>query len=417
MKKVLLVIFVAAVAISCGGNKKIDKIQAQFKEISDAVKKEFAPDWRSKTWEAKLSVSESDGFMVLRGATTERGAKEELLKVLGEKGLSVLDSMVVLPDPKLGGKIYGVTGSSVINFRVSPDYASESATQTIMGTPLRILEKRGGWTRAVTPEGYIAWVTSGSVREMTKEEYNRWMSSEKLVITKHYTLFRESYLAESGVVSDGVMGGIVMSEAEVVPIRMNIGVLPGNRIVNYEVILPNGKKAFVPESDAMPYDKWIESRNPNPDNIIATAKQFLGFPYMWGGTSIKAMDCSGFTKTVYYLNGVIIQRDASQQALTGDDVDISSGFGNLAKGDLLFFGTKATAERGERVTHVGIYIANGEFIHSATSVRINSLIPTAENYYEGSTRLVRAKRVIPKVDMESGITSVKNHPWYSVITD
>ena len=395
---------------SCNCDNKADKIQAQFKEISDAVKKEFAPDWRRKTWEARLSVSESDGSLVLRGATTERDAKEELLKVLEERGFSVLDSMAVLPDPALGEKIYGITGSSVINFRVAPDYDAESATQTVMGTPLRILEKRGGWTRAMTPEGYIAWVSSGSIQEMTKEEYNRWMSSEKLVITSHYTLFRDSFSEESTVVSDGVMGNIVLLDGGMVRVG-------SSKIANYAVTLPNGKRAFVSADDAMPYDKWIESRNPNPDNIIATAKQFLGFPYMWGGTSIKAMDCSGFTKTVYYLNGVILQRDASQQALTGEDVDISAGFDNLMKGDLLFFGTKATAERGERVTHVGIYIANGEFIHSATLARINSLIPAADNYYEGSTRFVRARRIIPEIDKDSGITSIKSHPWYSTITD
>jgi len=408
MKKILLVTLIAVVAVSCGNNRKADKIQSQFKEISDVVKKEFAPDWRSKTWEARLIVSESDGSMVLKGATTEINAKEELLRVLGEKGFSVLDSMVVLPDPALGDKIYGLTRSSVINFRVDPDYDAESATQTVMGTPLRILEKRGGWTRAITPEGYISWVTSGSIEEMTKEEYNKWMSSEKLIITKHYTLFKDSFSEAATVVSDGVMGNIVLLEGTMTR---------SGRSGYYAVTLPNGKSAFVPESDAMPYDKWIESRDPNADNIIATAKQFLGFPYMWGGTSIKAMDCSGFAKTVYYLNGAILQRDASQQVLTGDEVDISAGFDNLTKGDLIFFGTKATAERRERVTHVGIYIANGEFIHSATSVRINSLIPTASNYYDGSTRLVRAKRIIPKIDKEGGITSIKNHSWYSSIID
>jgi cell wall-associated NlpC family hydrolase len=133
---------------------------------------------------------------------------------------------------------------------------------------------------------------------------------------------------------------------------------------------------------------------------------------MWGGTSIKAMDCSGFTKTAFYLNGVILERDASQQAKTGEDVDISEGFDNLQKGDLLFFGSKATQERGERITHVGIYMGNGEFIHSATSVRINSLIPDAYNYYEGSTRLVRANRLITKIDNDPGIVSINNHPWY-----
>ncbi|MCK9629778.1 MAG: C40 family peptidase, partial [Bacteroidales bacterium] len=147
---------------------------------------------------------------------------------------------------------------------------------------------------------------------------------------------------------------------------------------------------------------------------INTARQFVGFPYMWGGTSIKALDCSGFTKTTYYLNGVILERDASQQAKFGDSISLANNFAALQAGDLLFFGSKATKDKKERISHVAIYIGKGEFIHSATSVRINSLLPDAANYYEGSTRLVRARRVITRIDKVEGdgILTIRNHPWY-----
>jgi hypothetical protein len=61
---------------------------------------------------------------------------------------------------------------------------------------------------------------------------------------------------------------------------------------------------------------------------------------------------------------------------------------------------------------VGIYIGEGIFIHSATSVRINSLLPDAPNYYTGSTRLVRARRIHTEADKDPDIVSIKNHPWY-----
>jgi hypothetical protein len=291
-----------------------------------------------------------------------------------------------------------MTALSVINFRYSPDYSSESATQTTLGTPLRILEKKGGWTRAITPEGYIAWVTSGSVQPMNEQEYKEWVSAKKLIVTDYYTIFRDDASDKAGVVMDGVMGNIVRQDG-----------VKGNY---YKVILPNGKGAYILKTQAQDFDKWLDSRQPTPENIIATAKQFLGFPYMWGGTSIKAMDCSGFTKTTFFMNGVILERDASQQGYTGDNIDISNGFDSLKTGDLLFFGSKATAEKKERITHVAIYIGNGEFMHSATSVRINSLIPEAANYYEGSTRLVRAQRVLTKIDEDKDIISIKKHPWY-----
>ena len=398
MKRFLLFFVAIAFVFSCSTGNKQEKAKAEFEKVSQKVKQEFAPDRRDKTFEPRLVTDVDSGPFVLKGSVSDSQAKDALVSALSESGIEVLDSMIVLPDPALGDKTFGITSQSVINFRYGPGYSTESATQTLMGMPLRILEKRGNWTRATTPEGYTAWVSSGSIQPMNQTEYEEWTSAPKLIVITHYTLFREGTTTGSPVVSDGVWGNIVRNE--------------GRTGAHYKVILPNGKIAYVPASDVLEFDKWLLSREPNADNILSTAVQFLGFPYMWGGTSIKAMDCSGFTKTAFYLNGVILERDASQQAKTGEDVDISEGFDNLQKGDLLFFGSKATQERGERITHVGIYMGNGEFIHSATSVRINSLIPDAYNYYEGSTRLVRANRLITKIDNDPGIVSIKNHPWY-----
>lgn len=393
---ILLTALLAFVACDSSGSK--GKLSQEFNSVVADVEKEYAPDRRVKVFEAELEFPEGADVPVVYGVTTEVEAKEALLSALGERGVEVKDSMVVLPHPELGDKIYGVTAQSVINFRYGPRYSAESATQCLMGMPLRLLEKRGNWTRAITPEGYIAWVSSGSIQPMDEEEYQAWKESRKLVVTTHYTLFRESPSENGAVVSDGVWGNVVQAERR------------AGRY--YKVTLPNGKEAYVLNSDVEEFGTWLDNRNPNPENIIATAKEFVGFPYMWGGTSIKAMDCSGFTKTSFFLNGIILERDASQQAKTGADVDISEGLDNLEPCDLLFFGSKATEERPERVTHVGMYIGKGEFIHSATSVRINSLLPDAPNYYTGSTRLVRARRILPEVDKDPDIISIKNHPWY-----
>src|SRR5690606_34759178 len=82
------------------------------------------------------------------------------------------------------------------------------------------------------------------------------------------------------------------------------------------------------------------------DRLISTAKRMMGLPYLWGGTSVKGVDCSGFTKTAFHMNGLMIPRDASQQVLEGMQVDILAPDGsldtvlvhrNLKPGDLLFF--------------------------------------------------------------------------------
>ena len=404
MRKAIILLLVSAALVSCStkdGKGKNENLIKEFNSVSQQVKNEFAPDRGLSVFEPELIIDEQLTFVpVLKGSTTELRAKEALIAALKEKNIEVLDSMILLPNPSLGNKIFGITIQSVINFRYGPGYANEMATQTIMGMPLRILEKRGGWTRAITPEGYIAWVTSGSIQAMNEIEYNEWIAAPKKIVTTHYTLFRESPSNNSAVISDGVWGNLVRAE--------------GRSGSFYKVMLPNGKIAYVNGSDVDSFDKWLESRNPSQENIVATAKQLLGFPYMWAGTSIKAMDCSGFTQIVFYLNGVIIKRDASDQASTGVDVNVSEGFDNLQPGDLIFFGSKAALERDERISHVGIYIGNGEFIHAATSVRINSLLPDASNYYEGSTRLVRVSRLLTEIDKDPGIISIKTHPWYFV---
>ncbi len=396
MKKI--VSLTALLALTAGmAFGQVKESVKKFDTIFRSVKSEFAPDRRVKTFEAKLEVA-ADSSLILKGSTTEKAAKEALLKQLADNKIVVSDKMILLPDPALGDKIYGITCQSVINFRYGPDYAEESATQTILGTPLRILEKSGGWVRAMTPEGYIAWVSGGSIQPMNEAEYNEWKKADRLIITTHYLLFREEPSDNSAVVMDGVWGGIVCKSAEV-----------GDW---YRVNLPNGKRAFVRKSNAMDFKQWLNTRNISPESLVATGRQFLGFPYMWGGTSVKAVDCSGFTKSVHYLNGVILERDASQQALTGESVDISTDYSNLKTGDLLFFGSKASEGRKERISHVGMYIGKGEFIHSSGTVRINSLFKSAQNYNDVEKRLVRAQRILTKIDSDEGLVSIKNHPWY-----
>ncbi len=100
----------------------------------------------------------------------------------------------------------------------------------------------------------------------------------------------------------------------------------------------------------------------------------MGIPYLWGGSSPKGADCSGFVQSVFFRNGLILQRDASLQALHGLNVDISDGYDRLKKGDLLFFGS--LVNNLPHVTHVAIYLGNKEYINSSGRVMINSLDST-----------------------------------------
>ncbi len=109
------------------------------------------------------------------------------------------------------------------------------------------------------------------------------------------------------------------------------------------------------------------------EEMVRSARSFLGVPYLWGGTSSDAgFDCSGLTMTVYQLSGFDLPRTSREQFMTGNPVDRSS----LEKGDLIFF-----AEQEGKVSHVGIYAGGGQFIHAAGKgkrIRVDFL---SQDYY------------------------------------
>ena len=104
---------------------------------------------------------------------------------------------------------------------------------------------------------------------------------------------------------------------------------------------------------------------PDLSQVKEYALLFLGAPYLWGGRSSLGIDCSGFTQLVLRLCGISLPRDAWQQAEVGVEVP---SLDQVQEGDLVFF-----CETGTRVTHVGIILSGGEFIHASEYVRIDRI--------------------------------------------
>lgn len=124
----------------------------------------------------------------------------------------------------------------------------------------------------------------------------------------------------------------------------------------------------------------------NKENILLNAKKYLGGKYVWGGTHPEGFDCSGYTQYIYKKEGVDIPRTAYAQSKVGKEV---SRF-NLKKGDLLFFLTDK--KRGIPVTHVGMYIGDGKFIHAASKRKGIIITSLEESRY--SRLFVKATRII-----------------------
>ncbi len=156
------------------------------------------------------------------------------------------------------------------------------------------------------------------------------------------------------------------------------------------VQLPDGRKGFVADADATDYQSWKASRRMTPEAIEQTARRFMGVPYLWGGTSAKGFDCSGYLKTVFRLNGLELQRDTDQQANEGVAVPMDNDFAEVRKGDVLFFGPRAGVTR---ITHTAIYLGGKLVIHCSGMVKVNSLDPSSPLYSENLLkRLVKVRR-------------------------
>lgn len=369
-------------------------------ELSLQVQKKYAPDKRTEYYQLSQLTSEPLTYQL---EVTRAEAATELKSLLAKENLAVIIKEEVLPSAKPDSKSYGVANLSVINQRYAPNHAAEMATQSLLGTPVKVLKKERGNYLIRTPDNYLSWTESAGIVPMTKAEFGSWQRAEKVVYTETFGFAYTEPSENSLPVSDLVAGDILQLLSE------NNGF--------YKVMFPDKRTAFISVKKAGPYDQWKNQPEPSAEQLLKTARNYLGIPYLWGGTSVKGMDCSGFTKTSYFMHGIVLPRDASQQALVGDKVDIfendsvsiNKALRNLKPGDHLFF---AANKKTMRVTHTAIYIGDGEFIQAAGLVRINSMISGSKNYDDFQSRtLVGARRILTAIG-DPEITRIRQHPYY-----
>ena len=392
--------------LTCGAlevNAQVDStLYHKVTALVESTREQFAPDKRLAVIEFTNSDIVKNKYIL---QTSDQLIKDTLVSRLASLHADI--QVDAFPTSEVAERPYGIVNLSVANLRTKPAHSAEMATQVLLGAQVDILDKDGGDFRVRTPEGYIAWVPTSSVVPVTSSDLSAWKEGTKLIYT---TDFGKSYSepnTKSQRVSDLVYGNVLSVVSE--------------QGTYYKVSYPDKRIAFIPKQEAVLFDDWLGSRNPTGENIILSAKSMLGLPYLWGGTSVKGVDCSGLTKTSFFMNGYIIPRDASQQVLHGEKIDILDDQGNfdakkalknLKPADLLFFAGGKHKSPNARVTHVALYIGNGVFIQSAGTVRINSMLKDAENYDDFQTRtVVAARRYLGSND--PAIQKVSENNYYS----
>ena len=227
-------------------------------------------------------------------------------------------------------------------------------TQVVLGETVRVLSVSGSWAHVVVPDqptpldarGYPGWIP---VRQLAGG-----------------TVAAPVALVRTGTVWLTDLSGSRVVEVSIGS-RLHV-VARGSSA--WTVALPDGRSGHVPAAavtaTALPATR---------DGVVATARQFLGLPYLWGGTSGFGFDCSGLVEMAYRVHGIVIPRDADAQARAGHAVARAS----LQRGDLVFFA------RSGLVHHVGMYVGDGRMLHApgtGLGVRVESmsLAPYATEY-------------------------------------
>ncbi len=383
--------FIGLIALtqSCGDVEQNDASIEKLAEQMESIQSKYVPDRREQIFDFEISSSGSK----ITGRSSNRDAYERVLELTSNYPELNLDSFYFVTP--VGA---GLINVSVGNIRSKPGHSAELSTQVLMGQQVTIWDREGYWSYIQTPDGYLGWIDGGALVETDEAELNDYHSADKVMYTGDFGFSYETPDEDGPVVTDLVAGDILR--------------VTGANFKYLAISLPDGRKGYVAKKDTRPLKEIEEAGIPTWNDIESTAFQFMGRPYLWGGTSGKGVDCSGFTKMVYYLNGLELPRDASQQVRSGIDVPLDENLSQLQPGDLLFFGYKR--DHGpDRITHVAIYIGDGRIIHSSQRVQVESLIPGDPDFAPNRRKtLLTAKRMILDDSLAQGVIPIKNKKEY-----
>ncbi len=214
----------------------------------------------------------------------------------------------------------GICSVTVAPIRAEASDRAEIVTEILFGESADILEVNKNWTRIkMHYDGYEGWMDTKQLRPVEDE----------VLAKRKVTVVTEDFAS----------------------VLMNDG----------KTLLSMGSEVEFPVVASKRSHEVRES-------IALTAKEFINVPYLWGGKSFFAVDCSGFTQLVYKIHDIKLPRDASQQVNVGESLSFVE---ESRPGDLAFF------ENPEgKIVHVGIMLENQRIIHASGKVRIDTLDST-----------------------------------------
>jgi len=243
-----------------------------------------------------------------------------------------------------------------------PSFASQMITQALMWEPVEILDEEDNWHRIRQWDHYTGWVNSFYLTDQTFEDRGGFHIYDRFCPV-YSNSDDDSFIISGLSIGCRIPGASILEEND-------------NR---YKILLPDSASGWIPKQQ-------VSNLN---DSIVNIATKLMGIQYLWGGKSSFGFDCSGFVQTVYLLTGIDLPRDSKDQERFSSFVDIT--IQNASAGDLIFF------SENDNISHVGIYLNDGKFIHCSGEVKINSFDSADKLYCNSLYQKFHSVKSIQKI--------------------
>jgi len=281
----------------------------------------------------------------------------------------LIASLLILLPAWAGDPQALVVTRPVVNVFSGPGDDADVVSQALLGARVVELERKDRWVRIKGDDDYPGWADASALRVLKAgEAYPAGTMVEVDVLGAN--LYREPDVTRHAPVLTAPFG----ARLERAPSALDSPRWLGVR-------LPDGRGAWIQSGDVR-----TDFRPIGVEASLELARRFLGVTYTWGGCSSFGFDCSGFTQAIFRRRGALMPRDASVQAAWQGLAAVPDR-ASLAPGDLLFFGKDK-----DHITHTGIYLGKGAFIHDTPRNRPMVQISELESP-EWSTILVAMRRL------------------------
>lgn len=232
------------------------------------------------------------------------------------------------------------------SLRSEPRHSSEMLTQTLLGYPMEVLaDTTADWLTVRLNDGYEGFINRSAIKLLSPDDYEAGKNAQFVVAT---SMLPQAFVADDSTILCRIEAGSLLEK--------------------------HGEKFRLPDGRVGKIEQFSDKPVlPTRTEIIEAACELIGAPYLWGGNTAAALDCSGLVRLCFAKFGLLTPRDASQLFASAP---LRPENETPQPGDLLFFSSRPDGP----ITHVAFYFGDNRYLHCSGEVKISEMTPADEDF-------------------------------------